>query len=263
MAIASISENEISDPIEATEQTEITAKPEVTNKADEPTKPIETDEPMYSQAEPLIEPAVQVAQLAGAGINKMAKAISTAVLGVASASEEAATEESASQPIDPAAKELLTVVHKTTKRVSSDLNDMGFNTAIAALMEYVNALYKLKTKGFELAEWRYAIETLQQLLAPFAPHITEELWHQLGNETSVHTSNWPLWDEAYLIQDTLTIALQVNGKVRGTLVFDSQTKEEDIIEAAKSDARVVRYTKGQTITKTIYVTGKLVSIVAS
>ena len=101
-------------------------------------------------------------------------------------------------------------VHKTIKKVTQDIESLGFNTAIAALMECINQLYKLKSsKNFGLAHgaWRSNLSSLVQLVAPFAPHIAEELWQELDNEGSIHVSNWPLWDEKLVAEDTLTLAV--------------------------------------------------------
>jgi len=158
---------------------------------------------------------------------------------------------------------LLHLTHGTIKRVTEDLHEMGFNTAIAALMEYVNELYKMKAeKGFVGAgTWRFAITSLLQMLAPFAPHITEELWQQAGNQDSVHTTQWPEWDERYLIKDTVTIVVQVNGKVRANIEVPAGSSEATVVETAQKEANVSKYVAGKTVRKTIYVTGKLVNFV--
>ncbi len=106
-------------------------------------------------------------------------------------------------------------VHYAIKKVSDDLGSLSFNTAIAALMELVNQLYKLKDQDAFASEsqWRFALQSLLQLVSPFAPHISEELWQQLGHEESIHTSTWPVYDDAYLKQDTMTIAVQINGQI--------------------------------------------------
>ncbi len=159
-------------------------------------------------------------------------------------------------------KELLQATHRTVKKVDEDLANLSFNTAIAALMEYVNDLYKIKAEdNYGSHEWRWSIETLLQLLAPFAPHISEELWQQLGHEESIHTSSWPKYDEKYLIQDTATIAIQVNGKLRGEAQVAVDASEEVVIKAAKANEKVAGYLKGKEIRKTIYVPGKLVNFV--
>ena len=141
---------------------------------------------------------------------------------------------------------------------------MGFNTAIAAMMEAINELYRLKVVVPYVAapkEWQAALETLLQLLAPFAPHITEELWHQLGHAESVHLSAWPTYDESHLVEDSVTIAIQVNGKLRGEVTVSADTSEVDVIAAAQDQERVKAYTEGKTILKTIYVPGRIVNVV--
>lgn len=160
--------------------------------------------------------------------------------------------------------ELKRTIHRAIQRVSKDLDDMGFNTAIAGLMETVNELYRLKTTlRFEQAPetWAWAINTLLQLLSPFAPHIAEELWAQQGNESSVHQSTWPTSDEQYLVSDTMTVVVQVNGKLRAQLEVASDATKEQILDAAKSDTRVAGYLQSSEPKKTIYVPGKLVNFV--
>ena len=158
--------------------------------------------------------------------------------------------------------DLKRALHKAIKKVSEDLDKMNFNTAIAALMECVNELYKIKAdKGYDAVEWQWALETLQQLLAPFAPHIAEELWEQLGQENSVHTSEWPKYDEKYLVEDSMTIVVQVNGKVRGEISVATDAAKDAIIKAAQANEKVAGYLKDQTIKKTIYVPNKLVNFV--
>ena len=158
--------------------------------------------------------------------------------------------------------ELLRLSHAVTKKVTEDLKSMGFNTAIASMMEYVNDLYRVKAKdGFDSQTWRTAIERLLLVLAPFAPHITDELWQQLGNTSSIHVVDWPAFDEALLVQDTITVVVQVNGKVRAQLAVAADSTKEDILAAAKADAHVQTFTTGNMITKEIYVPGKLVNLV--
>jgi leucyl-tRNA synthetase len=160
-------------------------------------------------------------------------------------------------------QELLRTTHRAIKKVSEDLHDMGFNTAIAALMEMTNELYKLKaTHGFAAREqWKFAIESQLQLLAPFAPHIAEELWQQFGHGMSIHTTTWPEWDDQYLASDTMTIVVQVNGKVRAQLQLPSDATEEAVTKAAQSDPKMTAYVEGKQILKTIYIPNKLVNLV--
>ncbi len=152
--------------------------------------------------------------------------------------------------------------HRAVYKVSKDLEDLGFNTAIAAEMEYVNTLYKLKTDvSLKSAAWQSAIGALLQILAPFAPHISEELWHQMGHKTSIHTSDWPAFDETYLASDSITVVVQVNGKVRATLTLPTDSDEVAVTKAAKADENVLKHLDGKEVKKTIYVPGKLVNFV--
>jgi leucyl-tRNA synthetase len=153
--------------------------------------------------------------------------------------------------------------HKTIKSVSHDLKYLGFNTAIATLMEYVNDLYKLKEKDhFANREaWDFAITSLLQLVAPFAPHLAEELWSQTGHEGSVHTSEWPKYDETLLIEETATVVIQINGKLRGEVTLPRDADEATVVAAAKDNQKVARYLENQTSKKTIYVANKLVNFV--
>jgi len=158
---------------------------------------------------------------------------------------------------------ILKAAHYTIRSVTEDLKQLGFNTAIATLMEYVNNLYKLKTQDdFANNEaWNFAITSLLQLVAPFAPHIAEELWAQTGHTGSIHTSEWPVYDEALLIEETLTVVIQVNGKLRGEISVTRGADEASVVAAAKADQKVARYLESQTIRKTVYVDGKLVNFV--
>jgi leucyl-tRNA synthetase len=154
-------------------------------------------------------------------------------------------------------------IHKAIKKTTYDLEQMSFNTAIAALMECVNELYKIKkAHGYvDRKTWQTTLETLVQLLAPFAPHITEELWQQLGHDDSVHLSNWPKWDEKYLATDTMTIAVQVNGKLRGEITVATDATQDEIVAAAKAKEHVAQHIEGKELRKTIYVPGKIVNFV--
>jgi leucyl-tRNA synthetase len=155
-------------------------------------------------------------------------------------------------------------VHKAIKKVSKDIEELGFNTAIAALMECVNELYKIKGEhNFILAQdvWKQNLEKLLLILAPFAPHVTEELWQDLGHGESVHISKWPAWDEKLVAEDIITIAIQINGKVRAEIVVASEAGEKEIIETAKSDEKIKELIAGKEIKREIYVPGRLVNLV--
>jgi leucyl-tRNA synthetase len=158
--------------------------------------------------------------------------------------------------------ELPKVMHKAIKKVSHDLDDLAFNTAISAIMEAVNDLYKIKKEdNYSSTEWQWALETLLQLIAPFAPHIAEELWEQLGHDDSIHVSEWPKYDEKLLVEDTVTVVIQVSGKLRGDIEVAKDASEEEVVAAAKANPKVAGYLEGQTIRKTIYVQDKLVNFV--
>jgi leucyl-tRNA synthetase len=157
-------------------------------------------------------------------------------------------------------KAILQAVHRAIAKVSEDLENLSFNTAIAALMETVNELYKIKAdNGFAAGEWQFAIESLVKLLAPFAPHITEELWQALGCKGSVHVSEWPVHDPQYLVRDTVTVAVQVNGKLRGTIEVAADANQEAVQESARQ--AVQQHIEGKEIVKQIYVPGKIMNFV--
>ena len=160
-------------------------------------------------------------------------------------------------------QELLRLTHLTIKKVTRDIEDEKFNTAVASMMEMVNGLYKIKElHGIDTSdEWRFALESLIQILAPFAPHITEELWHEMGHDDTVHVGHWPKWDEKYLKSDTITIVVQVNGKLRAKLELPSDMDKQGVEEAALTDENVQKFTNNKPPKKMVYVPGKLVNIV--
>jgi leucyl-tRNA synthetase len=128
------------------------------------------------------------------------------------------------------------------------------------MMEYVNELYKFKVDGFSDEVWHDALQTLTQLIAPFAPHMADELFAQLGGEGLVQNATWPTWDEALTVEDTITIAVQVNGKLRGEISVGKDTDPEEIKAKALAHENVVKFVDGE-LKKVIYVPGRLVSIV--
>jgi len=150
--------------------------------------------------------------------------------------------------------------HKTIRKVTDDMRRLSFNTAISAMMEYVNELYKFKVDGFSKDAWHEALSTLVQLVAPIAPHIAEELWSQLGNEDLVQTAAWPVWDEALIVEDVISIAVQVNGKLRGEISVGKDEDQEVVKAQALAHENVVKFLTGEP-KKVIYVPGRLVSIV--
>lgn len=153
------------------------------------------------------------------------------------------------------------LVHKTIKKVSDDLERLSFNTAIAALMEYVNELYKLKVHGMKDPSWEFALATLIKLVAPFAPHVAEQLWTDMGNNYSIHVEDWPVYDEQHVVEDTVTIVIQVNGKVRATLSAAHDASKEDLERMALTNDRVKEYIDGKSPTRIVVIPGRLVNIV--
>ena len=161
------------------------------------------------------------------------------------------------------AQELLRLTHLTIKKVTRDIEDEKFNTAVASMMEMVNGLYKIKeSQEIDMSdEWRFALESLIQILAPFAPHITEELWHEMGHDDTVHVGRWPKWDEKYLKSSVMTIIVQVNGKLRAKLELPSDIDKQGVEAAALADENVQKFTNNKPPKKMVYVPGKLVNIV--
>ena len=154
------------------------------------------------------------------------------------------------------------VTHATIKKVTRDIEDEKFNTAVAAMMEMVNTLYKIKEADgiAQSAEWTFALESLLQILAPFAPHITEELWHELGHNDTIHVDHWPKWDDSFIQSSVMTVIVQVNGKLRAKLELPADTDEDAVKQAALADENVQRFVGGEP-KKVIYISGKLVNIV--
>lgn len=145
--------------------------------------------------------------------------------------------------------------HKTIKKVTDDINEMKFNTAIAALMSLANEIYSAGSLTSD------ELKTFITLLNPFAPHLTEEMWHSLGETTLLSISKWPEFDETKTVDDTVTIAVQICGKTRATINVPNGADEETVKAAALSDARVKQFTDGKTIVKQIYVKNKIFNIV--
>jgi leucyl-tRNA synthetase len=159
-------------------------------------------------------------------------------------------------------KDLRRVLHSTIKKVTEDIRDrFMFNTAISSIMELVNAFYGLQDKEVNPGLLREVATALLKLLAPFAPHITEEIWHQLGHTTSIHHEKWPVYDEAALAVDEIEIALQINGKVKGRIKISSKLDRDSMQAAAMEAPRVKELTAGKQIVKVIAVPKKLVNIV--
>jgi leucyl-tRNA synthetase len=151
-------------------------------------------------------------------------------------------------------------MHQTIDAVTNRIERFEFNTAISALMELSNTLGDAVNAGAG-AELRPAFEALLQLLHPFAPHMTEELWTMLGNEGFILTSKWPVADTALMQEDTVVIAVQVNGKLRGQVEVAAPADEQKVWDAVGANDRIQAWVTGKQLVKKIYVPGKLVNIV--
>lgn len=159
-------------------------------------------------------------------------------------------------------KEILKIANCLAKKVTTDIEDEKFNTSISSMMEAVNSYYKLKNKNIsKTPAWTFAIESLLQVLAPFAPHITEELWHQVGHEDTIHVDHWPSWDDDYLVSDEITVVVQVNGKLRTKLQVNKDISKEEIEKMALEQTNVKAFLTNKKPTRIIYVPGKLLNIV--
>ncbi|GJM16113.1 MAG: leucine--tRNA ligase [Thermodesulfobacteriota bacterium] len=164
--------------------------------------------------------------------------------------------------ISKPAKELLTKTHKTIKKVTEDLDRFSFNTAIAAVMELLNDTSRFEPNGeSDLSVLRESVEAMIRLLYPMAPHISEELWHELGYEETLVDKEWITWNQALVQSAAINIVVQVNGKVRGQLTMDPDSDQDQIKEAAFADEKVQSYIEGKEPKKVIVVPKKLVNIV--
>jgi len=154
------------------------------------------------------------------------------------------------------------VTHKTVKAVTADMEDFRFNTMLARLMEFTNVLGPVQEeRSVSAGTWREAIRILLLLMAPSAPHIAEELWTSLGYPYSIHNQEWPCFDEALAREEEVTVAVQVNGKLRDKLVVPADISEEEVTTLALASERVKAYTDTGVVRKIVYVPGRIVSIV--
>ncbi|NOQ52174.1 MAG: leucine--tRNA ligase [Desulfuromonadaceae bacterium] len=162
------------------------------------------------------------------------------------------------------AADLRRKTHQTIKKVTEDIDGrFHFNTAIAAVMELVNAIYAFKEGPEHPGVVREALETVVRLLNPFVPHTCEELWEMLGHHESIETVGWPQWEEAALLSAEITLVVQVNGKVRGKLAVAVDADKESIEAAALAEPNVQRFVEGKQVRKIIVVPGRLINIVVS
>lgn len=164
-----------------------------------------------------------------------------------------------------ALKRIANITHRSIKKVTEDIERFAFNTAIAAIMEFCNGLYKEIEKGsdaFNTYEGHEAIRSLVLLLAPFAPFIAEELWWELGGEFSIHQQPWPQYDPRLVQADRIILVAQINGKVRERIEVDADISEDEMRETVLDSPRIKQLLEGKTVAKVIMVPGKLVNVVA-
>jgi leucyl-tRNA synthetase len=161
-------------------------------------------------------------------------------------------------------------LNKTIKKVTEDIDNFRFNTAISSMMSFVNVLTKDRKETAEPAITGET-ETISKndfeqfiiLLAPFAPHMAEEIWSDFGHKKSIFTATWPGYDPDLVVDETITVPVQINGKVRDELVVEREISEDDIVALAKDSSKVKKYLENVEIKKLIYIQNKLLSIVTS
>jgi leucyl-tRNA synthetase len=225
--------------------------------------------------------ALAMAELGGEGAGGTAEAgvggVSSATAASAGGAAEAAgarsldtaertdaTAASQAAALSDAGRAVLRTVHKTVRKVTQDMESFRFNTAVAALMEAQNeigAVWHERREALTDAEWREVMRTFTLLLAPGAPHIADEVWDMLGCPGSVLDARWPTWDAALAADDTVTVVVQVNGKLRDKLAVAVGAEKDSVLAAARELPNAARFLAGKQIVKEIYVRGKLVNFV--
>ena len=153
-------------------------------------------------------------------------------------------------------RQMLSARHVLVKKVTERLESFRLNTVVSAMMEFLNAVHAL-----DEAPDRETVEVFLTVLSPFAPHFAEELWERTGHEPSIFKQAWPEWDEAHTVSDTVTVAVQINGKMRGKIVVPMDSAEEAVLDAALADDAVGRHLDGKEIRKKIYVRNRILNLV--
>ncbi|HQU09444.1 MAG TPA: class I tRNA ligase family protein, partial [Opitutales bacterium] len=159
------------------------------------------------------------------------------------------------KPGTEARADTLRILHETLKKVSTDIETLRFNTAISQLMVCLNHLAEAQELSIETGK------VFLQMIAPFAPHIAEELWERIGEKPSICDASWPTWDERFLVKTEFKIVVQVGGKLRGEFMTAIDSDETTVVAQAKGLPEVAKFLEGKTIVKTVYVAGKLVNFV--
>ena len=159
-------------------------------------------------------------------------------------------------------KSLNLMLNTSIKKVTEDAGGrFNFNTAISSIMELVNEMYKYKNGEINKPLYNKAVETLLVLLNPFSPHLTEELWNQLGHEDRLYAHEWPAYDESALVKDEVQVILQINGKLKDKLMMPNNSEKEVVEEAARASDRFIEATSGREVVKVIYVPNKIINFV--
>jgi leucyl-tRNA synthetase len=153
-------------------------------------------------------------------------------------------------------RELLVERHRLVKNVTERLESLRMNTIVSAFMEFINAVTAIPE-----APDRETVEAFLIAIAPFAPHFAEELWQQTGHKPTIFHQKWPGWDLAYTTEAVAEIAVQINGKVRGTVRVDVSAPEDDVVAVAMADPQVARHLDGKTIRKRVYVQGRILNLI--
>jgi len=158
-------------------------------------------------------------------------------------------------------KTILSLLHKTIKKVSEDIDDFHFNTAVSALMILVNSISEYKQANQALPLNKEQSAQFIQLLSPFAPHLSEEIWEKIGQTDSIFHSNWPNYDSELLKDDVINYIIQVNGKLRAQIEMLAEATEDEVISSAQKESSVVKWLEGKEVRKRIFVPGKLINFV--
>ncbi len=174
--------------------------------------------------------------------------------------EELGTELADGQPT----RDTVRLLHRTVRKCHTDLDRFKFNTAIASLMEFSNHLSKVWGEAtVDSATWRQCVEAFLLMLAPIAPHLAEELWERAGHAYSIHQQPFPQWDEELAAAETVTLVVQVNGRIRDRLEVGADIDQESAQELALASPKVLPFTGGKAVERVIYVPGKLVNVVVA
>jgi leucyl-tRNA synthetase len=159
---------------------------------------------------------------------------------------------------------LMRRLHKTIRKVTTDMERFHFNTAVSALMELQNEALDVWTSArgaLTLAQWREVVTNMTLLLAPMTPHLAEEVWELLGQGGMVLNATWPAWDEELAADEVVTVVVQVNGKLRDRLQVAVDAEKADVLGEARAAGNTARFLEGKQIVKEVYVPGKLVNFV--